>query len=177
MSAKKIFFASDFHLGADAKLSSRDRERQLVRWLDKIAPEAAAIYLVGDLFEFWFEYNSVIPKGYTRFLGKLAALRDQNIPIYAFTGNHDLWMRGYFEEELGIPVYKSPIQIEINGKRFFIGHGDGLGPDDIGYKIMKKIFIWPPNQWFYKWVHPDWGVLLARFFSKKLELFFRVGYI
>ncbi len=167
MSDKKIFFASDFHLGADAQLSSRDRERQLVRWLDSIAPEAEAIYLVGDLFEFWFEYNSVIPKGYTRFLGKLAALRDQGIAIYAFTGNHDLWMSGYFEEELGIPVYKKPIQIILKGKHFFIGHGDGLGPDDIGYKIMKKIFVWPPNQWLYKWIHPDWGVFIARFFSKK----------
>lgn len=165
--SKKTFFASDFHLGADARLPSAERERQLVRWLGLVAPEAEAIYLVGDLFEFWFEYKSVIPKGYSRLFGKLAELRDAGIPIYMFTGNHDLWMSGYFEAEFGIPVYHRPIQREIQGKQFFIGHGDGLGPNDKGYKRMKKVFIHPFSQWLYRWFHPDMGVKLAYFFSKK----------
>jgi UDP-2,3-diacylglucosamine hydrolase len=164
---KKVFFASDFHLGVDANLTSKARERQLVRWLDQVAPEAEAIYLVGDLFEFWFEYKTVVPKGFTRLLGKLAELRDAGLPIYAFNGNHDLWMFGYFEEELGIPVYRKPIEVEWYGKRFFIGHGDGLGPDDIGYKRMKKVFQNPASQWLFQWFHPDLGAKLALYASSK----------
>ena len=163
---KKTFFASDFHLGADARLSSRERERQIVRWFNAIAPEADAIYLVGDLFEFWFEYKTVVPKGFNRFLGKLAELRDGGLPIQVFTGNHDLWMFGYFEEELGIPVHRKPLQIELQGKQFFIGHGDGLGPGDRGYKRMKKIFTHPANQWLFRWLHPDLGMRLAGFSSQ-----------
>jgi UDP-2,3-diacylglucosamine hydrolase len=162
---KKTYFASDFHLGADAQRSSRERERQIVRWLDQCALDAEAIYLVGDLFEFWHEYQTVIPKGYTRFLGKLAELRDAGIPIHVFTGNHDLWMFGYFEEELGIPVHYKPITTEINGKKFFIGHGDGLGPNDKGYKRMKKIFTNPICQWMFRWLHPDLGNKIAGYSS------------
>ncbi len=166
----KTYFASDFHLGADARLSSLERELQLVRWLDMAAQDASAIYLVGDLFEFWFEYKSVIPKGFSRLFGKLAALRDGGLPIYMFTGNHDLWMFGYFEAEFGIPVYHKPIQINIEGKSFFIGHGDGLGPDDYGYKRMKKVFTHPLSQWLFRWFHPDLGTKLARFSSKQSRL-------
>lgn len=164
---KKTYFVSDFHLGVDAKLNSAERERQICRWLDSIAPDAEAIYLVGDMFEFWFEYKTVVPKGYTRFLGKLAQLRDAGIPMYAFTGNHDLWMFGYFESELDIPVYRKPIMREIHGKQFMIGHGDGLGPGDIGYKRMKKVFTHPFSQWLFGWLHPDMGTRLAHFFSQK----------
>lgn len=163
---KKTYFASDFHLGVPAALSSRDRERQLVRWLDSIAPEAEAVYLVGDLFEFWFEYGTVVPRGFTRFLGKLAELRDGGLPIHVFTGNHDLWMFGYFEEEFGIPVHRKPIQLNLHGKSFFIGHGDGLGPNDRGYKLMKKVFLHPVNQWLFRWFHPDLGMRLAGFSSQ-----------
>jgi UDP-2,3-diacylglucosamine hydrolase len=164
---KKTFFASDFHLGIDGRLPARERERQVVRWLDTIAPEAEAIYLVGDLFEFWFEYETVVPKGFSRFLGKLAELRDGGLPIYAFTGNHDLWMFGYFEQELGIPVYRQPIRIDLHGKSFLIGHGDGLGPGDHGYKLMKQVFVHPLSQWLFQWFHPDLGTRLAGFSSKK----------
>jgi UDP-2,3-diacylglucosamine hydrolase len=162
---KKTYFASDFHLGADAQRTSRERERQIVRWLDQCAYDAETIYLVGDLFEFWHEYKTVIPKGYTRFLGKLAELRDAGIPIQVFTGNHDLWMFGYFEEELGIPVHYKPITTEISSKKFFIGHGDGLGPNDKGYKRMKKVFTNPMCQWMFRWMHPDWGNRIASFSS------------
>ncbi|MBK7937100.1 MAG: UDP-2,3-diacylglucosamine diphosphatase [Lewinellaceae bacterium] len=164
---KKTYFASDFHLGVDARLRSRDRERQVVRWLDQVSQDAEAIYLVGDLFEFWFEYASVVPKGFNRLLGKLAELRDGGIPITVFTGNHDLWMFGYFEQEFGIPVLRKPIQKEIHGKHFFIGHGDGLGPNDYGYKRMKKVFTHPFSQWLFRWFHPDMGTRLANFSSQK----------
>ncbi len=165
--SQKIYFVSDFHLGAHARLSSAERERQLVRWLDQVAEDAAAIYIVGDLFEFWFEYKTVVPKGYTRLFGKLAALRDAGLPIFIFTGNHDLWMFGYFEQEFGIPVYYKPIQIELLGKSFFIGHGDGLGPGDNGFKIMKKVFTSRLAQWLFRWLHPDAGIGLANYFSKQ----------
>ena len=164
---KKTFFASDFHLGADARLASRDRERQVVRWLQRVAPEAEEIFLVGDLFEFWFEYKSVVPKGFSRLLGTLAELRDGGVPVTVFTGNHDLWMFGYFEQELGIPVFRAPIQREIGGKTFFIGHGDGLGPNDKGYKRMKKVFTHPLSQWMFRWLHPDLGTRLANFSSQQ----------
>lgn len=165
--AQKIYFASDFHLGVDARTSSREREQSLLRWLNMAAHDAAAIYIVGDLFEFWFEYKTVVPKGFTRILGKLADLRDANIPVFMFTGNHDLWMFGYFEQELGIPVFRKPIRETILGKSFLIGHGDGLGPGDQGYKRMKKVFTSNAAQWAFNWLHPDVGVGLANYFSGK----------
>lgn len=135
---KKIYFASDNHLGAPTRNESKEREEKFVKWLDTIKNDAAAIFLLGDLFDFWFEYKTVVPKGYIRTLGKLAEISDLGIPIYFFVGNHDLWMNGYFEEELNIPVFHSPQIFTFNGKKFLIGHGDGLGPGDKGYKRMKK---------------------------------------
>jgi len=164
---RKFFFASDFHLGIDGRLPARERERQVVRWLDTVAPQAHAVYLVGDLFDFWFEYRTVIPKGFSRFLGKLAELRDGGLPIYVFTGNHDLWMFGYFEQELGIPVYCQPLQIIIEQRHFFIAHGDGLGPNDHGYKVMKMVFQNPTCQQLFRRLHPDWGTRLAQYASRR----------
>ncbi len=164
---KKVFFASDFHLGIDGITSSRERERAIVRWLDLIAPEAERIYLVGDLFDYWFEYGTVVPKGYLRLLGKLAELRDRGLPVYFFTGNHDMWMFDYFEEELGIPVLREPVVHDIGGKRFFIGHGDGLGPGDKGYKLLKKLLAHPLAKWLFARIHPNLGIRLMRFFSGK----------
>ena len=164
---KKTFFASDFHLGIDARLTSRERERQLVRWLEKVAPEAEQIFLVGDIWEFYVEYKSVVPKGSVRLLGKLAELRDGGLDIEFFTGNHDLWMGRYFEEELGILTHRQPILREINGKTCFIGHGDGLGPGDTGYKILKKIFTNPTCQSLFRLLHPDFGGALGQFWSGK----------
>ncbi len=161
----KIYFASDFHLGIDARLSSRERERQILRWLDSIRDEAGEIYLVGDLFDFWFEYKTVVPKGFVRLLGKLAELRDSGIEIHYFTGNHDMWMFRYFEEELGIPTHREPIIRERNGKTFFIGHGDGLGPGDHGYKFIKRVFANPFSQWLFERLHPNFGIRLANFWS------------
>lgn len=160
-----IYFASDFHLGVNARLSSADRERQLVRWLHMAATDAEAIYLVGDVFDFWFEYRTVVPKGYVRLMGKLAELRDAGVPIYFFTGNHDMWMFRYFEQELGIPIYRKPIIRELHGKTFLIGHGDGLGPGDYGYKFIKRVFANPLCQWAFERLHPNFGVGLANYWS------------
>ncbi len=162
---KKTYFASDFHLGVAARCTSAEREQQIVRWLEMIATDAAAIYLVGDVFDFWFEYKTVVPRGYTRLLGKLAELRDRQIPIYFFTGNHDMWVFRYFEEELDIPTYRQPIVREINGKTFFIGHGDGLGPGDRGYKLLKKVFANRGCQWLFERLHPNFGIRLAQLLS------------
>lgn len=162
---KKIYFASDNHLGAPDNRSSLPREKKFVAWLDSIKTDAAAIFLMGDLFDFWFEYKRVVPKGFTRTLGKLAELTDAGIPITYFVGNHDLWMNGYFEEELNIPVYHEPQELAINDTLFLIGHGDGLGPGDKGFKRMKKVFKNPVAQWFFRWLHPDLGVRLAQHLS------------
>lgn len=163
----KTYFASDFHLGIPGRLGSREREQQIVRWLDQIEKDAEAIYLVGDVFDFWFEYRSVVPRGYTRLLGKLASMRDRGIPIYFFTGNHDMWVFDYFERELDIPTYREPIIREIYGKTFFIGHGDGLGPGDHGYKFLKKVFANPVCQWLFARLHPNLGFFLAQYWSGK----------
>ena len=162
---KKVYFASDFHLGIKGKLSSREREKLLLQWLDIIEKDAAIIFLVGDIFDYWFEYDKVVPKGYVRLLGKLALLRDAGIDIIFFTGNHDMWMFRYFQEELGITLYKKPVRWLINGKSFFIGHGDGLGPGDYGYKFIKKIFNHPVCQWLFARIHPNTGLRLMKFFS------------
>lgn len=167
---KKIYFASDNHLGAPTKQASFPREKKFVAWLDSIKDDAAAIFLLGDLFDFWFEYKTVVPKGFTRTLGKLAEISDSGIPIYYFVGNHDLWMNGYFEEELNIPVFHQPREFSFNEKTFFIGHGDGLGPSDKGYKRMKKVFTNPSSKWLFRWLHPDIGMRLGHYFSVKNKL-------
>ena len=167
---KKIYFASDNHLGAPTAQASRPREQKFVAWLDSIKHDAAVIFLLGDLFDFWFEYKTVVPKGFTRTLGKLAELSDSGIQIHYFVGNHDLWMHGYFEDELNIPVYHKPKEFEFNNKTFFIGHGDGLGPGDKGYKRMKKVFTNPFSKWLFRWLHPDIGVKLAQYLSVKNKL-------
>ncbi len=167
---KKIYFASDQHLGAPTYDASFPREQKFVRWLNSIKEDAGAIFLLGDLFDFWFEYKTVVPKGFVRVLGKLAELKDSGIPIYFFVGNHDLWMTDYFETELQIPVYHSPQEVTINDTLFLIGHGDGLGPKDYGYKRMKKVFTFPFFKWLFRWLHPDLGVKLGQYMSVKNKL-------
>ena len=167
---KKIYFASDQHLGAPTPEASLPREKKFVAWLDAIKEDAGTVFLLGDLFDFWFEYKTVVPKGFVRVLGKLAELKDAGIDIYFFVGNHDLWMRDYFQKELNIPVFHEPQEFDINGKLFLIGHGDGLGPGDYGYKRMKKIFTFPFFKWLFRWLHPDIGVKLGHYFSVKNKL-------
>lgn len=167
---KKIYFASDQHLGAPTPEASFPREQKFVAWLNEVKEDAAAIFLLGDLFDFWFEYKTVVPKGFVRVLGKLAEIKDSGIPIYFFVGNHDLWMKDYFEKELNIPVYHNPQEFTFNDTSFFIGHGDGLGPGDKGYKRMKKVFTFPLFQWMFKWFHPDLGMKLGQYMSVKNKM-------
>jgi UDP-2,3-diacylglucosamine hydrolase len=167
---KKVYFASDQHLGAPTSQASFPREKKFVAWLDEIKKDAEAIFLLGDLFDFWFEYKTVVPKGFVRTLGKLAEIKDSGIPIYFFVGNHDLWMNDYFEKELNIPVFHKPQVFTINHKILLIGHGDGLGPEDKSYKRMKKVFTFPLFKWLFRWLHPDLGVQLGQYMSVKNKL-------
>ncbi len=162
---KKIYFASDFHLGVPNKKKSREREKRIVDWLDNISKDAAEIYLLGDLFDFWYEYKTVVPKGFVRFQAKLAELCDKGIEIHLFTGNHDMWIFQYFEDELGVQIHHDPVVKNWNGKKFLLGHGDGLGPGDHKYKFIKMVFANPFCIWLFGWLHPDIGVGLANFWS------------
>lgn len=164
---KKIYFLSDFHLGAPDAGSSLAREKKIVSFLEEIKNDAAEIFIAGDMFDFWYEYRKVVPKGYVRLLGKLAELTDRGIPIHFFVGNHDMWMKDYFQKELNMPVYFEPKEFERNGKKFLIGHGDGLGPGDHGYKRLKKIFRSPVCQWLFGILPPLMGMGLANYLSRR----------
>ena len=164
---KKVYFLSDFHLGAPNDTESRKREDRLVRFLQDARKDAGIIFIVGDIFDFWFEYKTVVPKGFVRILGTLAQIADEGIQLHIFTGNHDLWMQDYLSKELNAKLYFEPQTFTIQNKQFLIGHGDGLGPGDEGYKRLKKIFTNPICQWLFRWLHPDAGIQLANYFSRK----------
>jgi UDP-2,3-diacylglucosamine hydrolase len=163
---KKIYFLSDFHLGVPDHASSLAREKKIIRFLDEARRDAERIFIVGDLFDFWFEYKKVVPKGFVRILGKMAEITDAGVPIEFFVGNHDMWMNGYFEAELNIPVYHEPKEYEFNGKTFLIGHGDGLGPGDHGYKFLKKIFRNPVCKFLFGIIPPYIGMNIAHLSSQ-----------
>lgn len=169
-SDKKIYFASDFHLGVPNYETSLVREKRIIRWLDTVKGDAHSIYLLGDIFDFWFEYKQAIPKGFVRLQGKLAELRDEGMPIYFFTGNHDMWMFDYFPQELGIPIYRAPIELEIGNQKLMIGHGDGLGPGDTSYKILKKFFNSRLCQWLFARLHPNLGIGIAKIWSRSSRI-------
>jgi UDP-2,3-diacylglucosamine hydrolase len=164
---KCIYFASDFHLGVPDYKTSREREARIVDWLTFIEPTAQEIFLVGDIFDFWFEYKHVIPKGFVRLQGKIAELVDKGIPVHFFTGNHDMWMFDYFPKELGVSMFREPIERTWNNKTFVIGHGDGLGPGDRNYKFLKRVFAARWSQWCFARIHPNFGIGLANFWSRK----------
>lgn len=163
---KKVYFASDFHLGAPNEASSLDREKKIVAWLNHIEDSASEIFLVGDVFDFWFEYKRAVPRGFVRLLGKIAELTDKGIPVHLFTGNHDMWIFDYLPKELGVQLYRAPIERTFFGKSYFIGHGDGLGPGDHGYKFLKKVFANKFCQWCFARLHPNFGIWLAEISSK-----------
>jgi UDP-2,3-diacylglucosamine hydrolase len=162
---KKIYFLSDFHLVAPDAVSSLIREKKNIAFLDEIKNNASRIFILGDLFDFWFEYKNVVPKGYVRILGKLAEITDTGVPIDFFVGNHDMWIFDYLPRECGVHVHRAPIERTWNGKQFMIGHGDGLGPGDYGYKFIKKIFASSICQWLFARLHPNFGIWLARSLS------------
>ena len=164
---KKVYFISDLHLGVPGKEESHVREKRLVQWLQQVKIDAQEIHLVGDIFDYWFEYKSTVPRGYVRFLGELARIVDSGIPVYWFYGNHDMWVFDYIPTEIGVTMIPDTLEKEYNGKKFFLAHGDGLGPGDNGYKIIKKIFRSKISQWFFARLHPNFGMGAMRFFSKK----------
>lgn len=165
--AETVYFISDLHLGTPTEEASREREKKFIRWLDEIAQQGDVLYIIGDLFDFWHEYGTVVPKGFVRTLGKLAELADGGKRIIFFPGNHDQWVRDYFQGEIGIEVVEGPVIREHSGKTFFIGHGDGLGPGDYGYKRLKKVFRNPFARAAFRWIHPDIAIPIAHYFSKQ----------
>lgn len=167
---KKIYFLSDAHLGHPPLEKSLIREKMLTRWLDEAKTDAHSIYLLGDIFDYWFEYSKVVPRGFTRLLGKIAEITDSGIPVYFFTGNHDVWVFDYLPSETGIQVFRSPLKIEINGKKFFIAHGDGLGSYEKVYKIIKWIFTNRVLQWLFARIHPNASIAFAHAWSKHSRL-------
>ncbi len=163
---KKVYFVSDIHFGEPNYEATRARERKVIRWIESVESEAQAFFFNGDTFDFWFEYQTVVPKGYVRFLAKIASLVEKGIPVYVFTGNHDLWMRDYLEKELGAKVFKEKLLVNAADKKIFIAHGDGLGPSDTKYKLLKKIFTNPVCIWLFSWLHPDIGTKIASAWSR-----------
>ncbi len=163
---KRYYFASDFHLGVPTKAESLVREKKIVAWLDEVKKDAEEIFILGDVFDFWFEYKKAVPRGYTRLLGKIAEITDSGIPIHWFTGNHDMWIFDYIPEEIGVSMHREPIVRTLAGKKLYIGHGDGLGPGDHGYKFLKKVFRAEWSQWLFARFHPNFGIGLADFFSR-----------
>lgn len=167
VSDKKLYFVSDAHLGVPDFASSLERERLLIQLLSEAEQDAEAIYIVGDLFDFWFEYRHAVPKGFIRILGKLAELTDKGIPVHLFTGNHDMWLFDYLPNEIGVQIHREPISFTFNEKKFVVGHGDGLGPGDYGYKFIKRVFASPVCQWLFARIHPNTGIGIANFWSRR----------
>ena len=170
MGNTKLYFASDFHLGIPDSKSSLKREKMLVAWLEKAAHDATEIFLMGDVFDFWFEYKFVVPKGYVRLLGKIAEITDSGIPVHLFRGNHDIWAFDYLNKELNVQLHRKPVIRKFDDTTLYLAHGDGLGPGDQGYKLLKKVFEFKPNQFLFKWLHPDIGSRMGLYFSKKSRL-------
>ena len=158
----KVYFASDFHLGAPNFEESLVREKKVVQWLEEVRKDASEIFLVGDVFDFWFEYKRAVPRGFTRLLGKISEITDSGIPVHWFIGNHDMWIFDYLPQECGITLHRVPVIREWNGKKYFIGHGDGLGPGDSSYKMLKKFFASKLCQWLFERLHPNFGIWLAQ---------------
>jgi UDP-2,3-diacylglucosamine hydrolase len=164
---KKAFFASDLHLGLYPRDKSMEREKIFIKWLEEIQPQTQMLFLLGDTFDFWYEYRKVIPKGFTRFLGKICEFTDKGIEVHLFTGNHDVWMFDYLPAEIGVRVYHQSITARINEKIFYLGHGDGLGKGDLGYKFLKACFTSKTLQFLFSRLHPNLALALGHAWSKK----------
>lgn len=173
MKNKKIYFASDFHLGAPNKTISKEREQKLIKWLDSIKPDCEELYLVGDIFDFWHEWKHVVPKGFVRFMAKICEFTDDGIPVYYFTGNHDIWAYNYLSDELGVEIIRKPIKKKIGDKTFYIAHGDGLGNFDYSFKILKKIFTNKILQWMFARIHPNASMSFGKGWSESRKSYYR----
>ena len=172
---KNIYFISDLHLGAQALKDNRERELLFVDWLQSIRSDVAMLVILGDYFDFWFEYKKVVPKGFVRSLGALASFCDSGIPVHFFTGNHDIWAFDYLSEEVGMEVHHDNLTMELHGKKFFLSHGDDLGKKDVGYQLIKNFFHNRLAQWAFAKIHPDLSFRLAHYWSKKSRLSYKNG--
>ncbi len=170
MKGGKAYFASDFHLGLAAGTDPHERERRVIAWLDRVSADAESIWLLGDVFDFWWEYRKVIPKGFTRFLGRLASLTDSGIEVHIFTGNHDMWMKGYLGMECGVTVHHEPFVAEIGDRLFYLAHGEGLGSRRMGGRILFGIFRSKVARILFSAIHPRWGVAIGHAWSKSSRL-------
>ena len=167
---KNVYFISDAHLGCLAIKHRRQQERRLVRFLDEIKDKAGAIYMLGDMFDFWFEYKTVVPRGFTRFLGKISELTDMGIEVHYFTGNHDIWCLDYLEKECGVVLHRNPLTLEIGDKTFYLAHGDGLGDRDWKFRLIRSIFHNKFCQWAFRWLHPTIGITFGQNWAKHSRL-------
>ena len=167
---KNIYFASDFHLGLPTGSPPLEREKMVVSWLNSVAQDAKEIFLLGDIFDFWWEYKLVVPRGFTRFLGAVSEISDSGIPVHFFTGNHDMWIGDYLSDECGMTIHTSPITTLFDGKKFHLAHGEGLGTTSIGYKILLSIFRNKPLQTMYSTLHPSIGIGIGHRWSLNSRL-------
>lgn len=170
MEGLKTYFASDFHLGLAAATDPREREQRVTGWLDRVSADAAAIWLLGDVFDFWWEYREVIPKGFTRFLGRISALTDRGIEVHMFTGNHDMWMKDYLAQECGVTVHYEPLVTRIGDELFYLAHGEGLGSRSIGGRLLFAVFRSPISRFIFSAIHPRWGVAIGHAWSRHSRL-------
>jgi len=170
LEGRKTYFASDFHLGLAAGTDPHEREQRAIAWLDRVSADAESVWLLGDVFDFWWEYRKVIPKGFTRFLGRLASLTDSGIGVHIFTGNHDMWMKGYLAEECGVTVHYEPYVTTIGGELFYMAHGEGLGSRRIGGRLLFGLFRSRIARVLFSALHPRWGVAIGHAWSKSSRL-------
>ena len=167
---KPVYFLSDAHLGCLAIHHQRTQERRLVNFLDSIKDKASAIYLLGDIFDFWYEYKTVVPRGYTRLLGKISELTDSGVEVHFFVGNHDLWQNDYLEKECGVQLHHRECTMEINGKVFFLAHGDGLGTRDWKFRCLRAMFHSKICRTLFASIHPRWGMTFGREWARYSQL-------
>jgi len=172
---KKAYFVSDIHLGAPALKNNKERELAFVAWLDEIKKDASHLFLMGDIFDFWFEYKTVVPRGFVRTLGKIAELSDLGVDVHFFTGNHDVWIFDYLPNELGMKLHRDEFRTELSGKKFYLAHGDGLDPTDKGYLILKRLFTSKTLQWIFARFHPNFSISLGHRWSKHSRISKGIG--
>jgi len=162
----RIYFASDLHLGMQSPEQSLQREKLFIEWLEEIRKDASELWLLGDVFDYWFEYKKVVPRGFTRFLGTLASLSDEGVDIHLIPGNHDIWVFDYLPAEIGLEVHRKSVRREWNNHHFLLGHGDGLHPRDLKYRMLQRLFKNKTIQWFYARIHPNGSMAFAHRWSK-----------
>lgn len=163
---RAAYFLADTHLSGDGAADSRRSERRVCRWLEETASQGPELWLLGDILDYWYEYRTVVPRGHVRLFGALAALADAGVRIHYIVGNHDIWLRDYLRDEIGLEVLDGIVERDILGTPMVLAHGDGLGPQRRGFKTIRSVFRNPVAQWLYSGIHPRWTVPFARRWSR-----------